>query len=44
MNIYMVYKWMSSTHLHGLQMDVIDNRNITSNELSKGGLHLNSRG
>ena len=35
---------MSLTHLHGLQMDVIDNGNITSNELSKGGLYLTSRG
>ena len=34
----------TNEHLHGLQMDVINNRNITSNELSKGGLHLNSRG
>ena len=28
-------------HLHGLQMNIIDNGNITSNELNKGGLHLN---
>ena len=32
------------TNEHGLQMDIIDNGNITSNELNKGGLHLNSRG
>ena len=25
-------------------MDIIDNGNITSNELNKGGLHLNPRG
>ena len=25
-------------------MDVIDNGNITSNELNKGGLHLNPTG
>ena len=31
-------------HLHGLQMDIINNGNITSNELNKGGLHLNPRG
>ena len=31
-------------HLHGLQMDIIDNGSITSNKLNKGGLHLNSRG
>ena len=24
-------------------MDIIDNENITSNELNKGGLHLNLR-
>ena len=34
----------TNEHLHGLQMDVIDNGNITSNELNKGGLHLNPRG
>ena len=34
----------ANEHLHGLQMVAINNRNITSNELSKGGLHLNSRG
>ena len=34
----------ANEHLHGLQMDVIDNANITSNELNKGGLHLNTRG
>ena len=31
-------------HVHGLQMDVIDNGNITSNKLSKLQLHLNPRG
>ena len=31
----------TNEHLHGLQMDIIDNGNITSNELNKGGLHLN---
>ena len=31
-------------HLHGLKMDIINNRNITSNELNKGGSHLNPRG
>ena len=30
--------------LHGLQIDIIDNGNITSNDLNKGGLHLNLRG
>ena len=25
-------------------MDIIDNGNITSNKLNKGGLHLNPRG
>ena len=25
-------------------MDIIDNGNVTSNELNKGGLHLNPRG
>ena len=25
-------------------MDIIDNGSITSNKLTKGGLHLNSRG
>ena len=34
----------ATEHLHGLQMDVIDNRNITSSKLNKGGLHLNPRG
>ena len=34
----------TNEHLHGLQMDVIDNGNINSNELNRGGLHLNSRG
>ena len=33
----------TNEHLHGLQMDVIDNGNINSNELNRGGLHLNSR-
>ena len=31
-------------NLDGLQMDINDNGNITSNELDKGGLHLNPRG
>ena len=30
--------------LHGLQIDIIDDGNITSNDLNKGGLHLNLRG
>ena len=30
--------------LHGLQMDIMSNGNITSNELNKGELHLNPRG
>ena len=34
----------TNEHLHGLQMDVINNGNITSNELNKGGLQLNARG
>ena len=34
----------TNEHLHGLQMDVIDNGNITLDELNKGGLHLNLRG
>ena len=34
----------TNEHLHGLQMDIIDNGNITSNELNKGRLHLNPRG
>ena len=34
----------TNEHLHGLQMSIIDNGNITSNELNKGGLHLNPRG
>ena len=33
----------TNEHLHALQMDIIDNENITSNELNKGGLHLNLR-
>ena len=31
-------------HLHGWQMDVIDNGNVTSDEIDKGGFHLNPRG
>ena len=31
----------TNEHLHGLQMDIIDNGNITSNELKERGLHLN---
>ena len=34
----------TNEHLYGLQMDIIDNGNTTSNELNKGGLHLNPRG
>ena len=34
---------MARLPLHGLQMDIVENGNITSNELSKGGLDLNSR-
>ena len=34
----------ANEHLHGLQMDITDNGNKASNELSKGGLHLNPRG
>ena len=34
----------TNKQLHGLQMDIIDNGNITSNELNEGGLHLNPRG
>ena len=34
----------TNEHLHGLQMDIFDNGNMTSNDLSKGGLHLNPRG
>ena len=34
----------TNEHLLGLQMDIIGNGNITSNELNKGGLHLNPRG
>ena len=33
----------TNEHLNGLQMGVIDNGNITSNELNKGGLRLNLR-
>ena len=35
----------ANEHLqHGLQMDIIGNGNKASNEISKGGLHLNPRG
>ena len=34
----------TNEHLHGLQMDVIDNGNINSNEVNRGRLHLNLRG
>ena len=34
----------TNEHLYGLQMDIIDNGKITSNELNKGGLYLNPRG
>ena len=34
----------TNEHLHALQMDVINNGNITSNELNKGGLKLNQKG
>ena len=34
----------TNEHLHGFQMDIINNGNITSNELNKAGLHLNPRG
>ena len=34
----------TNEHLHSLQIDVIDNGNITSNKLNKGQLHLNPRG
>ena len=34
----------TTEHLHGLQMNIIDNVNITSNELNEGGLNLNPRG
>ena len=34
----------TNEHLRGLEMHIIDNGNITSNELNKGGLHLNPRG
>ena len=34
----------TNKHLHGLQMDVIDTGNVTSNKLNRGGLHLNPRG
>ena len=33
----------TNKHLNGLQMDFINNGNITSNELKKGGLKLNPR-
>ena len=31
----------SKEHLYGLQLNAIDNGNITANELNKWGLHLN---
>ena len=34
----------TNEHLHGLQMDIIDNGNITSNQLNKREFYLNSRG
>ena len=34
----------TNEHLHGLQMDIINNGNIPSNELNKGGLHFNPSG
>ena len=34
----------TTEHLYGLQMGIIDNVNITSNELNEGGLNLNPRG
>ena len=34
----------TNEQLHGLQMNVINNGNIISNELNKGGLPLNLRG
>ena len=34
----------TNEQLHGLQINVINNGNIISNELNKGGLHLNLRG
>ena len=34
----------ANEHLHGLQVDISDNRNIISNKLNKRGLYLNSRG
>ena len=34
----------TNEHLHSLQMYIINNGNITSNKLNKGGLHLNLRG
>ena len=34
----------TNKRLHSLQKDIIDNRNITSNELNKWRLHLNPRG
>ena len=34
----------TNDHLHVLQMDIIDNGNITSNDLNKGRSHLNPRG
>ena len=34
----------ANEHLHDLQMVINDNGNITSNEIIKGGLHLNPKG
>ena len=34
---------LKNEHLLGLQMNIIDHGNITSNVLNKGGLHLNQR-
>ena len=34
----------TNEHLHSLQIDVIDNGNITSNKLNKGQLYFNPRG
>ena len=33
-----------SQHLSTLQLDIIDNSNISNAGLSRGGLHLNSQG
>ena len=43
-NEYLKTVVKTNEHLHGLQMDIIDNENITSNELNQGGLHFNPRG